>query len=25
LWITHDEMKPVDARLGNPEQGGEKE
>ncbi|HXN03952.1 MAG TPA: helix-turn-helix transcriptional regulator [Candidatus Acidoferrum sp.] len=25
LWITHDEMKAVDARLGNPEQGGEKE
>jgi DNA-binding PadR family transcriptional regulator len=25
LWITHDEMKAVDARLGNREEGGEKE
>jgi DNA-binding PadR family transcriptional regulator len=25
LWITHDEIKAVAARLGNPEQGGEKE
>jgi DNA-binding PadR family transcriptional regulator len=25
LWITHDEMKAVDARLGNREEGGDKE
>jgi DNA-binding PadR family transcriptional regulator len=25
LWITHDEMKAVDARLGNREEGGKKE
>jgi hypothetical protein len=25
LWITHDEMKAVEARLGNREEGGESE